>query len=145
MNPQDFLGLARTLATDTTEAAWRSAVSRAYYAAFHVARDWFSALGFTVPHGDQAHRYLTLRLSNCGDPKVEGAGRELDTLRRDRNRADYDLHLPVRAIAAHASIQMAEQIIQVRQAADVEPTRTQVTDAMKTYERDVLKIVSWHP
>src|SRR5205807_1980650 len=64
MNPQEFLALARSLAAGGTEAAWRSAVSRAYYAAFHVARELFGALRFTVPYGDQAHRYLTLRLSN---------------------------------------------------------------------------------
>ena len=30
-------------------------------------------------------------------------------------------------------------------AAAVEPVRTQVTDAMKVYERDVLHDVTWHP
>jgi hypothetical protein len=27
----------------------------------------------------------------------------------------------------------------------VEPTRTQITDAMKIYERDVLQDITWHP
>jgi hypothetical protein len=31
------------------------------------------------------------------------------------------------------------------EAAAVEPIRTQITDAMKIYERDVLKDVTWHP
>jgi hypothetical protein len=35
MNWRDFLPLAARLAGGTTEADWRSAVSRAYYAAFH--------------------------------------------------------------------------------------------------------------
>jgi hypothetical protein len=30
-------------------------------------------------------------------------------------------------------------------AARLEPIRTQITDAMKIYERDVLKTVTWHP
>src|SRR5438477_485799 len=38
MNWRDFLSLAARLAADVTEADWRAAVSRAYYAAFHVAR-----------------------------------------------------------------------------------------------------------
>jgi uncharacterized protein (UPF0332 family) len=38
MNWRDFLALAARLAGDATEADWRTAVSRAYYAAFHVAR-----------------------------------------------------------------------------------------------------------
>ena len=35
MNGRDFLAVARALAAGTTEAEHRSAVSRAYYAAFH--------------------------------------------------------------------------------------------------------------
>ncbi len=38
MNWRDFLSLAARLAADTTEADWRTAASRAYYAAFHAAR-----------------------------------------------------------------------------------------------------------
>jgi uncharacterized protein (UPF0332 family) len=56
MNGRDFLPLATQLAGGTTEAEWRSAVSRAYYAAFHVARRLLSELGFTVPRADRAHQ-----------------------------------------------------------------------------------------
>ena len=48
MNPRDFLTLANSLAAGTTEAAWRSAVSRAYYAAFHSTRMLHRDLGFRV-------------------------------------------------------------------------------------------------
>jgi uncharacterized protein (UPF0332 family) len=37
MNPHDFLEVANEWLTGIREAEWRSAVSRAYYAAFHVA------------------------------------------------------------------------------------------------------------
>lgn len=65
---KEFLTLAETWVEGATEAEWRSAVSRAYYAAFHEARVLLRGLGFRVPRGDQAHAYLWLRLSNCGDP-----------------------------------------------------------------------------
>src|SRR5438445_3393042 len=91
MNGRDFLTLASKLLAETTEAAWRSAVSRAYYAAFHEARQLLRDLGFVVPRADQAHAYLWLRLSNCGDPQVRLAGSDLNRLRRERNRADYDI------------------------------------------------------
>jgi uncharacterized protein (UPF0332 family) len=55
MNGHDFLLAAKLLLPAPLEAAWRSAISRAYYAAFHVARQLFEDLGFRVPHGDQAH------------------------------------------------------------------------------------------
>src|SRR5436305_11388317 len=90
MNWREFLALGNRLATGTTEADWRTAVSRAYYAAFHVARQLLADLNFTVPRADRAHQYLVFRLSNCGASAVEPAGRDLETLRRLRNRADYD-------------------------------------------------------
>jgi len=79
MNGRDFLSLAVQLSADSTEASWRTAVSRAYYAVFHVARDLLAGLGFTVPYGDRAHTYLWLRLENCGDPNVESAGAGFNT------------------------------------------------------------------
>ena len=44
MKPRDFLDVADELSDG--EAHWRSAVSRAYYAAFHVARRLLIELGF---------------------------------------------------------------------------------------------------
>ncbi len=38
MNERDFLRLAAVLAGGAAEAEWRTAVGRAYYAAFHMAR-----------------------------------------------------------------------------------------------------------
>jgi uncharacterized protein (UPF0332 family) len=145
MDARDFLTLAQQLALATTEAAWRSAVSRAYYAAFHIARELMEDLGFTVPHADQAHRHLWLRLSNCGDAQTEQAARRLNDLRRERNRSDYDLKRPMPKAAAQSQLPFAAQIIQALDAAQMEPTRTAITDAMKIYERDVLHDVTWHP
>jgi hypothetical protein len=68
MTGHDFLPLAMRLAVGATEADWRTAIRRAYYAAFHVARQLLIDLRFAVPHADRAHAYLWLRLSNCGDP-----------------------------------------------------------------------------
>ena len=144
MSGREFLPVAKALLGAGTEAAWRSAVSRAYYAVFQVAPELMEDLKFSVPRGDRAHGYLWLRLSNCGDPSVQGAGRELNDLRRERNRADYDVNIPLSTSTAAALIRDAEQIIQALDAL-VEPTRTQVADAMKVYERDVLHDVTWHP
>ncbi len=144
MNGRDFLLAAKLLLPMTLEAAWRSAVSRAYYAAFHVARQLLEDLGFRVPYGDQAHAYLWLRLYNCGDPQVRLAGRELNYLRGERNRADYNLQHPVRQAPATRLVQVAEQLIQILDATSA-ATRIQITDAIKIYERDALKQVTWHP
>jgi uncharacterized protein (UPF0332 family) len=144
MTGHDFLSLASRLAVATTEADWRSAVSRAYYAAFHVARQLVSDLGFTVPHADRAHAYLWMRLGNSGEARVQQAAVDLHDLRRRRNQADYDLQPPLSQVRATPQVSVARRIIQTLDALDA-ATRTRITDAMKLYERDVLGDVTWHP
>jgi uncharacterized protein (UPF0332 family) len=111
---QDFLSLADNLVKATDEASWRTAVSRAYYAAFHEARRWLRTLGFQVPKAEQAHAYLWLRLSNCGDQHLQQAGTELKRLRRDRNVADYDIEQSLRQPDARLQVQNARRVIQQR-------------------------------
>jgi uncharacterized protein (UPF0332 family) len=145
MSGREFLLVARDLLAGSTEAGWRSSVSRAYYAAFHVARQRLEEFGFTVPRGERAHAYLWLRLSNCGDPQVQDSGQRLNALRGQRNRADYDVGKAFSHPTADGEVRIAESIIQIIDAAAVEPTRTQITNAMKIYERDVLHDVTWRP
>ena len=92
MNGRDFLVLARTWAGSATEAAWRSSTSRAYYAAFHVARDMLDGLGFTVPPSEKAHAYLLDQVDRIA-ASVHGACRLgfARLRRRDRGFADYQL------------------------------------------------------
>lgn len=73
------------------------------------------------------------------------AGRRLGDLRRERNWADYDDRRAVTQAMAAQNILIAEEIIHALDAAAVEPVRTRITDAMKVYERDVLRDVTWHP
>src|SRR5207302_521517 len=109
------------------------------------ARRLLGDLNFSVPRADRAHQYLVYRLSNSGESAIEQAGRDLETLRRLRNRADYD-ELPAltRAHGA-AAVQLAEGIIQMLDTARQEPARTRMRDAMIVYERDVLRDVTWQP
>jgi uncharacterized protein (UPF0332 family) len=145
VNWRDFLPLATQLAAGATEAEWRSAVSRAYYTIFHVARRLLSDLHFTVPRADRAHQYLVFRLSNCGDAGVEQAGRDLDTLRRLRNRADYDDVPALGQAQAAAAVQLASLVVASLDAGLREPVRSNMMQAMIAYERDVLRDVTWQP
>jgi uncharacterized protein (UPF0332 family) len=145
MDFRDYLRLVITLRDGTTEAEWRSASSRAYYAAFHVARRLLLSLAFGIPRAERAHAYLWLRLANSGHADVDLAGNRLNHLRGERNAADYDEHRVLGQLLAARHVQTAEEIIQTLDAAGVEPVRTQITDGMKIYERDVLHDVSWHP
>ncbi len=143
MNPRDFLTLANALAAGTTEAAWRTAISRAYYAAFHTARQLLRDLGLRAPRGDQAHAYLWMRLSNCGDPQLAVACQKLQDLRGKRNEADYDIDVPLPQANAPPRLIAAGHVIQTLASGRVEPTRTRITNSMRTYEQTVLRVVTW--
>ena len=138
----DFLKSAQSSSAGSTEADWRSAVSRAYYAAFHETRDLLTALGFVAPRAEMAHAYLWRRLENCGNAIVAKAGSRLNQLRRERNRADYDVKLNLAKQDAEAAVKSAATIIETLQALKPED-RQAITDAMKTYEQNVLCEPTW--
>ncbi len=97
------------------------------------------------PQADRAHGYLWMRLSNAGVAAVQDAGSQLRDLRRERKWADYDDHRTISQARANQNVRLAETVIRALDAAAVEPVRTQITDTMKVYERDVLRNVTWHP
>lgn len=90
MDAKEYFDLARKLAQMRTEASVRSAISRGYYAAFHVAKNLVEGLGFTLPKDAAAHDKLYYMLHNAGDKSAEDAAKLLNDLRKRRNFADYD-------------------------------------------------------
>ena len=142
--PADLLDLAEEWADAETEAAWRSSVSRAYYAVFHEARGLMRQLGFEVPRGEVAHAYLSLRLSNCGIPTIEQAGHQLNSLRGDRNRADYDIDRTLKQSNARHQVATARVTFQTFVETSQLPDATGLIDSIRRYETDVLRDTSWH-
>lgn len=84
-------GIARVASLGTEEARSRSAVSRAYYSAFHFAKGFLEEFEIRISKGPSGHGEIYRYLFNCGFPAAQAAARLLDALRRDRNEADYDL------------------------------------------------------
>ncbi|QDU31539.1 hypothetical protein ETAA8_66980 [Anatilimnocola aggregata] len=91
MNPRDFLSLAGRLATDTVEASQRTAISRANYAAFHQSRTLVEACGFKFANSGECHTKLPYCLQASNDTEQIVVAQKLDSLRRARNDADYNL------------------------------------------------------
>ncbi len=145
MDERDFLALAQALLAQPGEAAWRTAVSRAYFGAFHVGRRFMEGLGFTVPPTEQAHGHVWIRLANGGNAQVAQAGNDLHQLRRQRNRADYELGRPCAHTHALQQVQHAERIVGVLDAVAMGPDLLSIRDEMIRYERDVLGDVTWRP
>jgi uncharacterized protein (UPF0332 family) len=92
-----FLDLAHELAQEDVtstyqEGQYRSAISRAYYAAFHKARLYLADTeGFSLRtrdvHSEVANRFLDHHHPSYRFRRSIGVA--LDTLRQDRNIADY--------------------------------------------------------
>jgi uncharacterized protein (UPF0332 family) len=92
MRPHDFWLLAdRLIANEKTPEGFRSGISRAYYAAFLTAVDFLAAMNISLLGGSGVHNELLNILGNTGDAALLLARDSLDTLRKQRNKADYDL------------------------------------------------------
>jgi len=76
---------------------------------------------------------------------VQAAGQQLNDLRGDRNEADYNLRLSLAQTVANGQVRAAQRIIDILEAAALEPMRSAIVDSMKTYERDILKETTWKP
>jgi uncharacterized protein (UPF0332 family) len=81
--------------TRQDEAALRSAVSRAYYAAFHHARAYCAANGIDIPEStdNTSHKVVWDRLQNISRT-VKGAYLNGTRLKRKRHDADYVSEVP---------------------------------------------------
>jgi uncharacterized protein (UPF0332 family) len=118
-NWKEFLDFAENLYAEPNkpgppEAAFRSAASRAYYAAFHAAFDLGKSRGFTPAFNGDDHKglinyFLNLQPKN---PQATKLSTKLDRLRDYRRRADYDnlLGTPAPQSIAYYAIGMAKEI-----------------------------------
>ena len=92
MRPHDFWRLAdRLIANEKNPEGFRSAISRAYYAAFLTAEEFLAAMGVSLLNTGGAHVELLTILGNSGDAALTNARDGLSELRDERNAADYNL------------------------------------------------------
>ena len=94
MNGQDFIAFAARIAASGTNdpASCRSSISRSYYGAFHLAREFLGGLGYRC-RSENEHHWVQRHFLNCKVNEVKEIGRLLANLHESRKEADYDLHL----------------------------------------------------
>lgn len=99
----------------SSEARFRAAISRAYYAAYHVARIWLQERKqySEVKAADgRHHAHVCDLFRHHADTSLRPIGDNLDSLRRDRSDVDYDPELDwISLEQALTDIQMAEDTI----------------------------------
>jgi hypothetical protein len=112
---RDFVTCAEQLARGSTEAVLRSAVSRAYYGAFHEALALLHGCGVWLPRTEQVHVKRGYCLRDCGDPDAATAGQELEILRSKSTVADYELadNRFAASPAVRSEITRARQILEI--------------------------------
>ncbi|MEX2139142.1 MAG: hypothetical protein WD894_07775 [Pirellulales bacterium] len=118
MNADEFIRFAGLLVArfPSDEAALRTAVSRAYYGAYHLAIDLLSRVcGERFDHGS-----VRRLLKESGNPIAQNAGRQLDDLQSDRIKADYRLD---------ALITLPFARINIERGVEVQRLLTSLTDA----------------
>jgi hypothetical protein len=131
-----FLETARALARPTAdEAALRTAVNRAYYACFLVARR--NAMGcprrvlvMEGIHGERGvkHDFLVKALKNAPSDYLRGLGEDLANLRGSREDADYDMQSSYGLRTAVNAVEQADDLL-----SQIATSSADISDALRGY------------
>lgn len=107
-----YLSLAQLLHRDhsNNQAALRTAISRAYYAAYHPAKDWAVNQRGLDPKANH-HEVWSLYLRDSNDRTIFEIGSHGDRLKRSRVHADYEPGLSTTTGDSARALATAEKIL----------------------------------
>jgi hypothetical protein len=138
MNGREFLGSAVRLSSSPHAADLRSAVSRAYYGAFHATLDSFAAAGiYFSQHSTESHVKMPQCLGNCNIPLAQVIAAQLQSLREDRNCADYEMddHSLQSTASVELRIRVARQVIAGIDALLSDPERANIQTILRVHAK----------
>ena len=115
----EYFNLAKELAETSKEAELRSAVSRAYYSAFCLARNYlrdiqqYRRLWRNKTYDINAHKYVAEKfIYNQSKSQIMiEIGKDLSRLRKMRNKADYEDTMFNLKREARTALMLAQNII----------------------------------
>jgi uncharacterized protein (UPF0332 family) len=142
MTGDDFYALAVQLSMGSTPAEMRSAISRAYYSAYHNAVEFLESVGIALPNGPECHVKVRQILDQSGDKRLTEATSKLLNLRRNRNDADYDLSKQQfeKKPQVDLSIKIADEITSCIKERFASEERTKICDSLRNYSKNILKL-----
>jgi uncharacterized protein (UPF0332 family) len=139
MEGKEFFIVAQKLVQMRSEAAIRTAVSRAYYSTFITGRKLLIELGFSLPIDASVHEQVYRLLHNAGIPDIKDIAASLKNLRIRGVQADYDMdipdfqsHIECEFLIAHAKLMIAQL-----ESCYQQPFRNQLKDGIQTYEQKI--------
>lgn len=138
MEPRKFLELAQALAFESPQPAkLRSAISRAYYAAYNVSVETLENMGVTINKGPNGHGQVQRFLGNSKNEELEQISSDLGTLQSSRIAADYRLAdsraenpTNVKALVGHA-----KKVIDTVERCCTGPNKHAIIEALKIHEQ----------
>jgi hypothetical protein len=108
----EYLALARDLSQKGGEAATRSAINRAYYAAYQTARHHRGCRNAQVTRGG-SHGAVWRTLKESGNPDWRKAGNQGRDILENRLKADYDDDVPALPSMMYRTFRMTEEILRL--------------------------------
>lgn len=139
MDPRDFQTLAEKLASGTSPAEMRTAISRSYYAVYNVGVELLNGMGFRSKEGPSGHTDVEFKLSNSTNIEVEKIGSQLADLRSKRIQADYRLDAPTVEgnSTAMATARQAKRMIKTLDTQCSGPKRGAIIKGIEQYLRKI--------
>lgn len=140
MDAADFIDFAGKMAApnNSVPAQYRSAVSRAYYGCFHLAKELLGELRFHCKNRENEHQYVQRHFQNCKEEVAKSLGGTLSDLHEYRKQADYqlaDMDAETHNFATTCLI-MAHEIRSKLQTCRNSATLATVTKEMLQYRKD---------
>ena len=140
MTGDQFIDVAgKIAATYSDPASCRTAISRAYYGGFHLAKVFLDEMGVRPPKNANAHVFIRQRLFNCGHKDAETVGALLWDLYADRLKADYDLdNANVEAVAyARTCVETARELESPLASCQPDASRARIKAGIDNYEKRI--------
>jgi len=138
MNPKEFQYFASGLVEHGVSAPqFRTAISRAYYAAFNLGFNLLKELGFNIANNHEAHKQVYYHFNNSGDSDLIEVATKIDYLRTKRNHADYHLDRDdvEKKHNAKAIVHSADRLIRTMEKQCNGENRSQIIKSIKDWRK----------
>jgi len=142
MKPDDFHYLATNLVNNGLfPAEFRTAVSRAYYAAFNLGVDLLDSMGFPLRGQFDVHAQVYRYFHNSGNPRLMEAARRLQELKTSRKHADYDLNRTdvEKKDVVRTLVMSAGRVIETLRDCCNGPARNDIKKAIQQWKQNPMK------
>lgn len=111
-----YLNLAEELVKTDAEENHRSAISRAYYAAYNLSEGFLETCSpgrYQRSKGVSSHRVAILELHKRPEREIKKASQKLGQIFADRKNADYEESISIYKPTAEMSISRAKKILEI--------------------------------